>query len=102
MKQYLIRTFHYNSFANKKLIEKVGQLPDKTECINLISHLINCMYKWLARTKEETGSHEISWWDSHIIMRNLNPKGQIPWKIGIDSLNELINHGLTVKHRRFE
>jgi uncharacterized damage-inducible protein DinB len=63
MKEYLIQTFQFNNFANTKLIEKVGQLPDKTECMKLISHLINCMYKWLARANEDPNSHAMSWWD---------------------------------------
>jgi uncharacterized damage-inducible protein DinB len=63
MKEYLIQTFQYNDWANRELIEKVGQLRDKTECVKLISHLINCMYKWLARAKQVPDSHEMSWWD---------------------------------------
>src|SRR4030095_7283119 len=63
MKEYLIRAFQYNDFANRKLIEKVGQLPDQTECVKLISHLINCMYKWLARVNQVPNAHEMSWWD---------------------------------------
>jgi len=63
MKDHLIKTFQYNDFANKKLIEKVGLLPDKSECVKLISHLINCMYKWLARVNEVPNAHEMSWWD---------------------------------------
>ena len=63
MKDYLIKTFQYNDFANRKLIEKVGQLLDKIECIKLISHLINCMYKWLARVNQVPDSQEMSWWE---------------------------------------
>src|SRR5689334_19658761 len=63
MKEYLISTFKYNDFANRKLIGKVAQLPDQAQCIKLISHLINCMYKWLARVKQVPNAHEMSWWD---------------------------------------
>ncbi|MFT3910194.1 MAG: DinB family protein [Ferruginibacter sp.] len=63
MNTYLINTFNYNRTANKKLLEKIKQLPDKQECIKLFSHLINCQYKWMARIQQEEGAAAMSWWD---------------------------------------
>ena len=63
MKEYLISTFKYNDFANRKLIEKIGQLPDKEQCIKFVSHLINCQYKWMARVNQVPNAQDMSWWE---------------------------------------
>ena len=36
MKQHLIDTFRYNSYANKKVLEKIKELPEKEESIRLL------------------------------------------------------------------
>lgn len=63
MKTYLLNTFNYNSTANKRLLEKIRSLPDKTECVKLFSHLINCQFKWMARIKQEESATAMSWWE---------------------------------------
>ena len=63
MKQYLIDTFRYNSYANKKVLEKIKELPEKEESIRLLSHLINCQYKWLARIEQDPNAVNMSWWE---------------------------------------
>ncbi len=63
MKSHLLSTFHYNDFANRKLIEKVKQLPDKEQCIKFISHLINSQLKWLARINQNPDAPQMSWWE---------------------------------------
>lgn len=62
MKTYLIDTFEYNSFTNKKLLEKIALLRDREESIKLFSHLINCQYKWLARILKKPAYEEMDWW----------------------------------------
>jgi hypothetical protein len=37
MRQYLIDTFLFNDHANKMMLEKIKQLPDKTEAIRFQS-----------------------------------------------------------------
>lgn len=63
MKQYLLDTFQFNSITNKKLLQKIGDLPDKTESIRLLSHLINCQYKWMARIIHDPVAPTMSWWE---------------------------------------
>ena len=84
MKDYLINTFKYNDWANRKLIQKVAQLPDTSACIRLISHLINCQYKWLARVNQVPNAHEMSWWEPLYPLEELENK----WE---DSINLWIN-----------
>jgi len=63
MKQYLIETFNYNDFANKKLLGKINRLDDKKEAVKLFSHLINSQYKWMARILNDPNAKTMSWWD---------------------------------------
>jgi uncharacterized damage-inducible protein DinB len=63
MKQYLLDSFAFNDFANKKLLQKILQLPDKAVCIRLFSHLINSQYKWMARIQQNEAAPGMSWWD---------------------------------------
>lgn len=62
MKQYLIDTFKYNDFANRKVLEKIRELPDQTEGVRLFSHLINSMNKWIARIDQYPQMPRSDWW----------------------------------------
>jgi len=63
MKQYLRDTFLFNDLTNKKLLEKIAQLPDNTESIKLFSHLVNSQYKWMARILHDSAAPAMSWWE---------------------------------------
>lgn len=63
MRDYLIETFQYNDHANKLLLKKINELPDKTECIKFFSHLINCQYKWLDRISIYPEISKLDWWE---------------------------------------
>jgi uncharacterized damage-inducible protein DinB len=62
LNQYLQETFEYNDFANKLVLEKISQLPEKDEAIKLFSHLINSMNKWMARIVQDPAVNELDWW----------------------------------------
>ncbi|MFT5779827.1 MAG: putative damage-inducible protein DinB [Crocinitomicaceae bacterium] len=61
MNKYLIDTFNYNDYANKLLLNKIKELPNKEECIKFFSHLINSQNKWLARVIKGKNAQEMSW-----------------------------------------
>jgi len=63
MKEYLIDIFQFNDKANKQVLEKIKELPDKKEAIKFFSHLINCQYKWMARIVQDPNAQEMNWWD---------------------------------------
>jgi hypothetical protein len=60
MKQYLIDTFKFNDTANRKVLEKIKLLPEKTEAIKLFSHLITCQLRWMAGIMQETKAKEMT------------------------------------------
>jgi len=62
MKQYLIETFKYNDYANRKVLAKIKELPNKDEGIKLFSHLINSMNKWVARINQYPQAPKLDWW----------------------------------------
>ncbi|MCX6319864.1 MAG: DinB family protein [Bacteroidetes bacterium] len=60
--QYLIDTFQFNDKANRQIIEKIKDVPGNEEIIRLLSHLINCQYKWMARIVQDPKATEMDWW----------------------------------------
>jgi uncharacterized damage-inducible protein DinB len=62
MKQYLIDTFNFNDYANRKILCKIKELPDKEGCIKYFSHLINSQNKWLDRILKFPGESKLDWW----------------------------------------
>jgi len=91
MKAILISTFKYNDFANRKLLEKVRQLPDKSQCVKLISHLINCQFKWMARVNQVPNAQDMSWWEPVYTLEELEKKwgeSLTPWISLLDSKTE--------------
>ena len=84
IKQYLIDTFNFNDYANKLVLQKIKELPEKDEAIKLFSHLINAQYKWLARIMHDPKAAEMSPWAPVYILDELEDK----WN---DSLNKWID-----------
>ncbi len=74
LKQYLADTFRYNSWANKKVLDKIKLLPDKSAAIRFFSHLINCQYKWMARIKQDPEAQKMDWWDPQYPLEALDEK----------------------------
>jgi uncharacterized damage-inducible protein DinB len=62
MNQYLIDTFRFNDHANRVVLAKIAELPDKTECIRYFSHLINSQNKWLTRIRGYPRDPQLDWW----------------------------------------
>ena len=52
---------NYNDYANKKLLNKIKELPNKEECIKFFSHLINSQNKWMERIINGKNAKEMSW-----------------------------------------
>jgi uncharacterized damage-inducible protein DinB len=63
MKQFLLECFAYSDYANKKMLVKLQEIPDKSECVRLLSHLINSQNKWMARILQNPDAAQMSWWD---------------------------------------
>jgi uncharacterized damage-inducible protein DinB len=63
LKTHLIELFTFNDQTNRKLLERIGSLREKTESVKLFSHLINCQFKWLARIVQDPRAPQMSWWE---------------------------------------
>ena len=62
MREFLIDMFEINKEANIRMVSDIKTLPSGEESIKLLSHLVNCQYKWIDRLKmfpEESG---LDWW----------------------------------------
>ena len=81
MKLYLIDLFKYNNWANLKVLECICQVPDKTECEMLFSHLINSQNKWLNRINHEFEDKSLSWFEPAYKFNELEER----WKHSLDA-----------------
>jgi uncharacterized damage-inducible protein DinB len=89
LRQYLIDTFNYNDYANKLVLEKIKQLPDKTEAIGFFSHLINSQNKWLKRIQVYPADPKMDWWEPVYELEELEAKWKESLKQWIDYLNSI-------------
>ncbi len=88
MSKYLIDTFNYNSYANKKVLEKVMQLKDKEPAMRFMNHLVNCQYRWMARITHDPKESKMSWWDPTYSIDNWIIEWDKSIKLWIDYLSE--------------
>lgn len=65
MKEYLMRLFNYNHWANEMLIEALENQKIKNEYIDtIISHVLNAQYLWFARFYPKK-KFSYKFWDVH-------------------------------------
>ncbi len=88
MRKYLIDTFNYNSYANKKVLEKIRLLNDKEQAMKFMNHLVNCQYKWMARIENDPSEGKMSWWDPSYSIDNWVIEWDKSLKIWIDYLSD--------------
>jgi uncharacterized damage-inducible protein DinB len=88
MTKYLIDTFNYNSYANKKVLEKIKQLPDTSEAMRFMNHLVNCQYKWMARIMHKPKESSMSWWEPVYSIENWTAEWDKSLKLWIDYLSK--------------
>lgn len=88
MKQYLIDTFNFNDWANKKTLAAMEQLSDKKESAILFSHLIRAQNKWLSRIANDSAETEIKWFDEAYNFDELSAR----WKESLDEWLKLLNN----------
>jgi uncharacterized damage-inducible protein DinB len=97
MRQHIIDTFNFNSGANLKALEKIKEIPDKTEAIRFMSHLINCQYKWMARITQNPKAQEISWWEPLYDLNEMAEKWKDSLKLWTDYISSKTDEELTKK-----
>lgn len=91
LKQYLIDTFRFNDLANRNMINKIKELPEKDEPVRFISHLINSQIKWLARIREYPANPNLDWWTPFYELNELETKWEISlndWIFFLDKKSE--------------
>ena len=86
MKQYLLETFRYNDYANKKTLEKIKQAPENEQCVRFFSHLINSQKKWMARIQQDPDVFQMSWWDPAYKVEELEDHWNASLKTWLDFL----------------
>jgi uncharacterized damage-inducible protein DinB len=95
MKNYLIDTFQFNDLTNRKLIKKISVLSDKDAAIKLVSHLINCQYKWMARISHDPKARGMSWWDPVYSSEDLENEWEKSLKLWTDYIHLMTDEQLS-------
>ncbi len=62
LEHYLTDTFNFNNAATRQLITGIAQLPEKGEALKLLSHVIHCQDKWMARIVHDPNETRLAWW----------------------------------------
>ena len=87
MKQYLIETFRFNDWANKRTLDAMRKMPDNNESVNLFSHLIRAQDKWMRRIERDPAETEIKWFDAPFKDEELEAR----WKASLDEWLEFLS-----------
>lgn len=87
MKQYLIETFRFNDWANKRTLDAMRKMPDNNESVNLFSHLIRAQDKWMRRIERDPAETEIKWFDAPFKGEELEAR----WKASLDEWLEFLS-----------
>ncbi len=87
MRQYLTDSFLFNDYANKKMLEKIKQLPDPAEAVKYFSHLINSQNKWLKRIQVYPEDPKMDWWEPLYELGQLEEHWDKSLQAWIDFLN---------------
>ena len=88
MKQYLIDTFNFNDFANKNILKKIKELPEKEGSIKFFSHLINSQNKWLNRIVKYPNESKLDWWDPLYTLDSIETEWNKSLRAWIDFLEK--------------
>ena len=89
LRQYLVDTFMYNDYANKLVLSKIKQLPDKEDAVRFFSHLINSQNKWLKRIEVYPQDPLMDWWQPVYQLNELESKWNESLRLWIGYLNSV-------------
>ena len=87
MQRHLIDSFVFNDYANKKMLKKIIELPEKEGCVKFFSHIINSQNKWMARILRQNHAPQMSWWDPVYLLEQLEEEWNESLQTWIDFLN---------------
>ena len=85
MRDHIIETFKFNDHANKMVLAKIRELPDKKEALRFFSHLVNSQVKWLKRIEIYPEAPQLEWWEPVYSIEEIENK----WN---ESLQDWINY----------
>ncbi|MEP7377507.1 MAG: DinB family protein [Chitinophagaceae bacterium] len=84
-KEDLADRFLFNDWANKKVLNVIGEMNDPSEGVRLFSHLITSQDKWMARIKKTPGYEKLHWFEEPFSLSEL----QFRWS---ESLNNWLQY----------
>ena len=65
MRQYLIDTFRFNDWAQRRMLDAILALPEKNDAVAVFSHIIAAQDKWMRRVKGDPNEPQMPWWETY-------------------------------------
>jgi len=94
MREYLIETFRFNDHANKMVLTKIRDLPDKKGALRYFSHLINSQIKWLKRIEIYPEAPQLDWWEPVYSIEEIENKWNVSLQDWINFIERRSESGL--------
>ena len=94
MKQYLIDTFRFNDWANKRTLAAMQKMTNRQESIVLFSHLIRAQDKWIRRIENDPAETQIKWFDTPFKFEELETRWNESLGDWLDFLSDLNDEDL--------
>lgn len=91
LRAHLLDTFRFTDQANRKLLARIAEAPDKAEPVRFFSHLINCQVKWMARVAQDPEQTKLDWWTPVHALDELEArwtKSLSPWLAYLERTSE--------------
>ena len=67
MKDYFIRLFNYDEYANQALLKAMRAAADPEKPVQLMAHLLRAQQIWLGRCKGEPATNTALWPNGRLI-----------------------------------
>jgi uncharacterized damage-inducible protein DinB len=94
MKQYLIDTFRFNDWANRKMLAAAKDATDKDTVAAIFSHLIYVQDRWLKRVNNDPTESQIEWWGTPYAFEELGPRWEASLGRWLEYLSKLDDNDL--------
>ena len=88
IRDFLMEMFDLNRQANTKMVSNISKLSAPEESIRLLSHLVNCQYKWLDRIRQFPEDSNLDWWDPLYSLEELPEQFEKSSLLWIDYLSD--------------
>ncbi|HTH82166.1 MAG TPA: DinB family protein [Mucilaginibacter sp.] len=100
MKDYFIRLFNYDHFANQTIIKAIRKANDPVKAVRLMAHLLTAQQIWLVRCQGELTAPTVLWPEGNADFEQMTDNNNRLWLNHLNTLTaddfdkEIVYHNL--------